>query len=88
MSGDEKARVTAKIRALFAKTEASGATVAEAAAAAAKASELITTYNLTLEDLEVRDQGSYQGDGRVHLPEEDGAHAPVVPPRDCDRQFL
>jgi len=59
MNGDEKARVASKIRALFAKTPEAGATVEEAAAAAAKAQELITTYNLTLSDLEVQDEGRY-----------------------------
>lgn len=59
MSHDEKAKVAARIRALFAKTEERGATVEEAAAAAAKAQEFITRYNLTLEDLEVRDAGRY-----------------------------
>lgn len=59
MTTDEKSKVAARIRALFAKTEDRGATVEEAAAAAAKANEFITRYNLTLEDLEVRDAGRY-----------------------------
>lgn len=45
-----------RIRALLAKTTANGATEAEALTAAAKAGELLDRYNLTLSDVEIKQE--------------------------------
>lgn len=49
--------IRARIRALLAKTTASGCTEAEALAAAAKARELLETYQLSLSSLEIEEEG-------------------------------
>ncbi len=54
---EDRARISAKIRALLAKTTENGATEAEAMAAAEKASELMGEYNLSMRDVQdVKDE--------------------------------
>lgn len=49
---EERAKISAKIRALLSKTMENGATEAEAMSAAEKASELMTEYDLTMHDVQ------------------------------------
>lgn len=56
-----RAQVAARIRALFSKTIENGATEAEAASAAAKAKELLDTYQLNMSELELEQEGTEQG---------------------------
>lgn len=54
----ERESVIGKIRALLSKTVANGATEAEAIAAAAKAAEMMTKYDLSMDEVDVRDSGT------------------------------
>lgn len=56
--------ISARIRALLAKTTAAGATEAEAQAAFDKAHELLAKYQLELSDLEIREEGT----SKAYLP--------------------
>lgn len=51
----ERDKIAARIRALLAKTVANGCTEDEAIAAAAKAAEMLTRYNLTIDEVQLRE---------------------------------
>ncbi|MGX1101425.1 DUF7168 domain-containing protein [Amorphus sp. MBR-141] len=51
----DKAKISARIRALLAKTTENGCTEDEAIAAAAKAADMLERYNLTLDEVQVRE---------------------------------
>lgn len=52
---DDRAAISRRIRALRAKTVENGCTEAEAIAAAAKMAELLATYNMTLDEADLRE---------------------------------
>ena len=56
MSGkaDERARISARIRALLSKTVQNGCTEGEALAAAAKVAELLAQYDLSMDEVDLR----------------------------------
>lgn len=58
MDNDQIKNVTRKIKALLAKTVESGATEAEAMSAFTKAHELLNEYQLSLSDLDIREEGT------------------------------
>lgn len=60
MTNDKRKAIAARIRALFSKTIANGATEAEAASACAKAKELLDRYQLDLSALELEQEGTEQ----------------------------
>lgn len=51
----EREKIAARIRALLAKTTENGCTEDEAVAAAAKASEMLQKYNLTIDEVQLRE---------------------------------
>ncbi|MDQ0317751.1 DUF2786 domain-containing protein [Amorphus orientalis] len=51
----DKGKIAARIRALLAKTTENGCTEDEAVSAAAKAAEMLSRYNLTLDEVQVRE---------------------------------
>lgn len=53
MEGDRRERIIRLVRALWEKTEANGCTKDEAITASDRARELLTEYNLTVQDVEV-----------------------------------
>jgi hypothetical protein len=55
MDGERRKKISAKIRALLAKTVENGCTEEEAVAAAAKAAELLDLYDLDLDEVEMRE---------------------------------
>lgn len=52
---NEREKIAARIRALLAKTVANGCTEDEAIAAAAKAAEMLARYNLTVDEVKLRE---------------------------------
>jgi hypothetical protein len=58
ITAEEKKKIAAKIKALFAKTTEAGASEFEAMAAMAKGRELLEKYQLDLSDLDIREEGT------------------------------
>lgn len=62
LSQDQKRAISLKIKALLAKTMEAGCTEAEALAAAHKAHEMLAKYQLSLSELDLREEGTGESD--------------------------